>query len=318
MFAVSVLCKAYYQQYDFLVLRGGVVYRSMEPIHGGEVNYQLLLPRALREEFLTMIHTGVAGHLGAFKTRAHVGRRVYWFQWRRDVDVYCRNCVRCNEYCRGRAAPKQGRLHPMTMGAPSERWACDLSGPFPVSTKGHVYILTCVDVFTKFIVLVPLRDKHATTVARAIMHHVFLRYGAGEILTDNGLEFKNDLLTELCRLMGVARCFTTSYQPRTNAVCERSHATINFMLTKCVDQNHRDWDEHLPQVAFCYNASAHESTQFSPFFLMHVMEPRWDVDLRMEGEDRPAYCTNTYADLLLTRLENAHTITRDNLQVTAS
>ena len=107
--------------------------------------------------------------------------------------------------------PKQGRLQPKVMGAPVERWACDLAGPFPTSTKGYVYILTCVCVFSKFIVLVPLKDKNATTVARAIMHNVFLRYGAGEILTDNGLEFKNELLTELCRLMGVARCFTTSY-----------------------------------------------------------------------------------------------------------
>ena len=95
-----------------------------------------------------------------------------------------------------------------------------------MSKKGHVYIFTCVDVFFKFIVLVALRDKHAITVACAIMHQVFLRYGPGEILTDNGLEFRNELLSELCRLMGLTRAFTTAYQLHTNAVCERSHATI--------------------------------------------------------------------------------------------
>ena len=67
-----------------------------------------------------------------------------------------------------------------------------------------------------------------------------------------------------------------------------------------------------------YNASVHESTRFSPFFLLHEMEPWWDVDLRMEGNNWPVYSTNAYADLLLTRLENAHTIIQDNLQVTAS
>ena len=61
--------------------------------------------------------------------------------------------------------PKQGRLQPKVMGAPVERWACDLAGPFPTSTKGYVYILTCVCIFSKFIVLVLLRDKYATTVA---------------------------------------------------------------------------------------------------------------------------------------------------------
>ena len=89
----------------------------------------------------------------------------------------------------------------------------------------------------KFVILVPLRDKFAISVATAIMNNVFLRFGAGEILTDNGLEFRNELLFELCRLFGIARCFTTSYQPRTNAVCERSHATINAMLAKVVADN---------------------------------------------------------------------------------
>ena len=136
---------------------------------------QLLLPKVLKEEFFTMIHSGIAGHLGSFKTRMHVGRRAYWFKWRQDVDLFCRNCVRCNEFHRGKTAPKQGRLQPMVMGAPVERWACGLAGPFPTSTKGYVYILTAVCVFSKYIVLVPLRDKNATTVARAIMHNVFLK-----------------------------------------------------------------------------------------------------------------------------------------------
>ena len=142
----SPTVKAYFQQLDSLVLSEGVIYRQQESLGGHECVCQLMLP--LRQELIDMIHRGIAGHLGAFKTRAHVGRRAYWFQWRRDVYIYCKNCVRCNEYCRSQLAPKQGNLQPMVMGAPAERWACDLGGPFPTSTKGHVYILACVDVFT--------------------------------------------------------------------------------------------------------------------------------------------------------------------------
>ena len=132
------------------------------------------------------------------------------------------------------------------MAAPVECWACDLAGPFPVSTKGYVYILTTLCIFFKYIVLVPLREKYAIRMARAIMTYVFLRYGVGTILTDNELEFRNELLSKLCRLMGVARCFTISYQPRTNAVCERSHATVNSMLAKCMADNHVIWTSGFP------------------------------------------------------------------------
>ena len=97
--------------------------------------------------------------------------------------------------------------------------------------------------------LVPLRDKYATTVARTIFHHVFLKYGAGEILTDNGLEFQNELLNEL--------------------------------------------------------------------FQMHGVEPRLDVDFKL-GNDTVHSSTNDYADLLLSQLESAHSLTRKHLQVTAS
>ena len=50
-----------------------------------------------------------------------------------------------------------------------------------------------VQMFVLFI-LIPQRDKTAITIARAIMHHAFLKYGAGELPTDNGTEFRNELL----------------------------------------------------------------------------------------------------------------------------
>jgi len=79
-------------------------------------------------------------------------------------------------------------------------------------------------------ILDPLRDKTAISVARAIFERVFLKFGAGEILTDNGGEFRCEVLSKLCRLMGVARSFTTAYQARTTSSCERSHATVNLMF----------------------------------------------------------------------------------------
>ena len=56
------------------------------------------------------------------------------------------------------------------------------------------------------------------------------------------------------------------------------------MLAKCISDNHRDWDEWLPQVAFSYNASVHKSIRFTPFYLMHGTEPRWNVDFKLGVE----------------------------------
>jgi len=122
-----------------------------------------------------------------------------------------------------------------------------------------VYILTAICVFSKYVMLVPLRDKKAITVPNAIYERVFLKYRAGEILTDNGGEFRNELLGKLCRLMGVFRSFTTAYHGRCNTVCERSHTMVNSMLAKCIDTDQRNWTDHLQQVAFCFSTPPHRS-----------------------------------------------------------
>src|SRR6266568_4246141 len=133
--------KAYWQQWDSLYVRNGVLYRRLEPARqSDEPVSQLILPRALRDNFLKTVHEGVAGHLGSLKARR---------------------------------PPRQGYLMPMVLGSPFERWGIDLAGPFPRSTKGHEYIMTAIDVFTKYMVLVSIKDKTAITVARALYDNVF-------------------------------------------------------------------------------------------------------------------------------------------------
>jgi len=86
------------------------------------------------------------------------------------------------------------------------------------------------------------------------------------------------------------------------------------MLAKSISDNQRDWTDHLPQVAFCFNAFVQEATKHTPFFLMHGTEPRWEVDLQMNCEStRTANSVNDYADLLVNRLEKAHELVRTHL-----
>jgi len=249
---------------------------------------------------------------------AHVVRKAYWFNWQRDVNLYIKRCKMCSSYHPNPTQPKQGALMPLLTGSPVERWACDLAGPFPKSTKGHVYILTAICPFTKYIILVLLRDKTVISVAKAIFEKVFLKFGACKILTDNGGKFRCELLDELCRLMGVASSYTTTFQPSTNGLCETSNQTINSMLAKSISNNQRDWTDHLQHIAFCFNASMQEAMRHTPFVLMHGTEPRWGVDLQINCEHtRTAYSVKNYADLLVTRLEKTHESVRTHLGVSS-
>ena len=127
-----------------------------------------------------------------------------------------------------------------------------------------------------------MKNHTAPTVARALMIHVFSRFGAPQqLLSDCGPEFQSDLLTQLMRWMEVDKLNTSPYQRTSNGEVERFHRTLNSMLGKVVMDSQRDWDERLPLVLAANRASPHESTRYSPNRLCLGREVRMPLDLIM-------------------------------------
>ena len=73
----------------------------------------------------------------------------------------------------------------MPCGVPWERLSLDITRPHPRSRKEHVYILTVMDNFSKYVEAIPLANQEAVPVAKALVETVISRYGAPiQILTD--------------------------------------------------------------------------------------------------------------------------------------
>ena len=127
------------------------------------------------------------------------------------------------------------------MGDVFERISVDLTGPHPRSRRGNVYILTIVDSYSKWAEAVALRDKGAETVARALVEHVFCRFGCPlELLSDNGQEVHSTIMKELCRLLQIDKLNTSTYKASTNATCERFHRSLNTIMGKVVSAQQSD------------------------------------------------------------------------------
>ena len=139
----------------------------------GEPPYlQLLVPRRIVPEVIKSVHGGsTGGHFGIKRTLDQVKRRFYWPSWKADTIRFCKRCPECSEYHRGNW---QGPLQPVLAGARYERWYIDLTGPHPKSERGNIYILTCVDSFTKWAEAFPIRNKEAETVATVSYTHLTL------------------------------------------------------------------------------------------------------------------------------------------------
>jgi len=72
----------------------GILQRKFESSDGLTVNWQVVLPAKLWEEFLAVIHGGMTGgHLARRRTTASVQARAYWPTWSSDLDRVCTMCT---------------------------------------------------------------------------------------------------------------------------------------------------------------------------------------------------------------------------------
>ncbi|GBN48060.1 Transposon Ty3-G Gag-Pol polyprotein, partial [Araneus ventricosus] len=133
----SPATKRYWALWDSLHLKDGVLYRRWESDDGRCCQWQLILPKSRIPEVLRETHDSTSGgHFGVMKTLSKTRERFYWDRLRADVENWCRECHACG----ARKGPKtrtKGHLQRYNVGAPFERMALDILGPFPVTTKGN-------------------------------------------------------------------------------------------------------------------------------------------------------------------------------------
>ena len=141
----------------------GKLYRAWMSTDGICEHWQFVPPKELRVKLIKEIHSGLSGgHTGVKKTKSQLQRKAYWHQWATDVESYCKSCPECNQYFRG-TPQRKGLLQATRVGECFEKIAIDLTGPHPTSKSGNNYILTVIDLFSKYAEAIPIRNKETIT-----------------------------------------------------------------------------------------------------------------------------------------------------------
>jgi hypothetical protein len=236
--------KTYLTMWENIELKQGILYRKKPSDNDDESKsvWQYLLPYKQRAGFLRQVHAGFGGgHFGIRRTMDAVKQRAYWVGWGADTRQFCQSCAECASYHRG-SAPRQGPLQQMTTGCPWERLGVDVTGPHPKSSRGHVYILTVIDYFSKWADAYQMRNQEATTVAKILVERLFAYFGTPiQILMDRGGNFQSHLFKELLSRLNIDQARTTPFRASTNGLCERLHRSLNAILAKVVNRSQRDW-----------------------------------------------------------------------------
>ena len=125
---------------------------------------------------------------------------------------------------------------------PFQQWAFDLVGQIHLtSSNGHKFIITAIDYFTKWVEAVPLTIADGRTVALFITNYIICRYGVpSSIISDNGGQFKNKDLKELCKKFKITQHWSSIYYPQGNGQAEASNKVILKILHHTVSKSRRD------------------------------------------------------------------------------
>ncbi len=146
-----------------------------------------------------------------------------------------------------------------------DQWQADLVEMIPISNhnEGYKYILTIIDVFSKYAWAVPLKSKTPSEVKES-----FLKIFRGgrkpkSIQTDDGMEFFGKPMRDYFKTENINH-FSTKSELKASIV-ERFNRTIKEKMWRyfTFKKNYK-WVTVLPDLIDNYNNSYHRSIQMKP------------------------------------------------------
>jgi hypothetical protein len=258
---------------DSCFVQNGVVWKRLDKQHG--FRPVLFAPPQLFDKIISEAHgQELSGHFGLLKTKEAILSSYYWINMEADISKHLQSCKKCQFVKPNRNAPQL--LSPLPQCTePNQRIHMDLFGPLKVNDGSKKYLMALTDAFSKYCELVVLPNKETMTVASALVNKWICRFGIPlEFCSDQGLEFRSSLFTEVVKLLETKHFTTTAYHPQCNAQAEVCNKTIAQYLSTMVNESTLNWEEFVPALMFCYNTSFHRSIKTSPFFLTFGIEPR--------------------------------------------
>ena len=134
---------------------------------------------------------------------------------------------------------------------------------FAKLNRGYRYLLTCIDIFSKFAWVIPLKDKKGITIKSALQK-IFNKRKPKFLWTDRGKEFYNKQVQDLLDENNI-KLYSTNNSEIKSAVIERFNRTFkNMMYKKFTKNNNTIFYNILDELVNNYNNKYHSKIKMSP------------------------------------------------------
>ena len=261
--------KAPHHEFDTFTNMKGLLYKHITD--SGKPFLNLVIPKSWKYTVLVEAHDKL-GHQGNSQMYCLIKRQYYWKGMNKDIRKYIANCILCRQE---KAKVKQ---YPLQMteipDRPFDKIAIHLVTECKTSTSGNKHILTIIDHLTGWPEAFPIPDKSADTIVSTFINeylpvHMCPQY----ILSDNGTEFKNNLMDQVLQQFSIDRIFSAPYHPQSNGKLQVFHKYLKTTLKKLCEKDQANWDRYLNQVLASYRITPNLATAQTPFIVVYGRDP---------------------------------------------
>ena len=134
---------------------------------------------------------------------------------------------------------------------------------FAKLNKGFRYLLTCIDIFSKYSWVIPLKDKKGINVKNALQK-IFIQRSPKFLWTDRGKEFYNKPVQDLLNENNI-KLYSTNNSEIKLSVVERLNRTFkNMMFKKFTENNNTIFYNIIDDLVNEYNNKYHSTIKMSP------------------------------------------------------
>ena len=217
------------------------------------------------------------GHQGVNRTD-HLKCQYYWKDMNKDICKYIKSYALCKgEKARTQVCPLQMTDIP---DKPFDKIAIDLVSDVNMSTSGNQHILTIIDHLMGWPEAFPIPEKKADTIVHVFINNYLPIHMCHHfILSDNGTEFKNQLMENVLQQLGINHIFSATYYPPSNGKLEVFHKYLKATYKKLCEKDPDNWDKYINQVLASYHVTPHFAAAETPFFLVYGRHPNLPLEI---------------------------------------
>ena len=169
----------------------------------------------------------------------------------RDICASCKHC----QFYKVHNQPIDPPTLKIQTDYPYQLMSVDLV-KLPVTSEGHVGCFMMVDLNSKLLIAVPIKNQRSSTICGILEHQVFpnLLKIPNTIRSDNGPEFSSFEYAALLDKFNIENSHSTAYKASCNGAIERCNRTVIQLLAT---EYPNTWDKELNKAIRNYNSTYH-------------------------------------------------------------